>query len=102
MQAIYIRGYGDLSKIEVGKDLPIPKLETETDVLVEIHAASLNPIDYKLRDGALKALRPKEFPLILGYDLSGIVLDVGEKVTKYKKGDEVGKKKIKKIKKKGI
>eukprot|EP01080_Neovahlkampfia_damariscottae_P001068 gene1068-10587_t len=69
--------------------MEIPKLKTDTDILIQIHAASLNPIDFKLREGATKALRTQEFPLLMGYDASGIVADVGEKVTKFKKGDQV-------------
>src|SRR5918995_3689864 len=60
-----------------------------TDLLVQVHAASVNPLDVKTRDGKLKALLKYRFPLVLGNDLSGVVSDVGSQVTRFKKGDAV-------------
>src|SRR5467141_4270661 len=59
------------------------------DLLVRIHAASVNPLDGKTRAGELKTLLKYRFPLVLGNDLSGVVSDVGERVTRFKKGDAV-------------
>ncbi|WFR60975.1 NADP-dependent oxidoreductase [Paenibacillus amylolyticus] len=61
----------------------------ENDVLVEIHTASLNPIDSKINEGKLKFLLHYEMPLILGNDFSGVVVEIGDKVDQFKPGDEV-------------
>ncbi|MGW6316460.1 NADP-dependent oxidoreductase [Streptomyces sp. NPDC055099] len=67
---------------------PDPQVGAD-DVLVKIHAASVNPLDLRLRDGAFKAFMPYELPLILGNDLAGEVVQVGSAVTRYTVGDEV-------------
>jgi NADPH:quinone reductase-like Zn-dependent oxidoreductase len=59
------------------------------DVLVEIRAASVNPLDIKLRDGDFKAFLPYRLPLVLGNDLAGTVVRVGPSVTRFAAGDEV-------------
>lgn len=59
------------------------------DLLVEIHAASVNPVDAKIRDGKVKALIKDRFPLTLGSDCSGRVIAVGEGVTRFAVGDEI-------------
>jgi NADPH:quinone reductase-like Zn-dependent oxidoreductase len=69
-------------------ELPTPAVGPG-DVLVQVHAASLNPVDYKIRDGKLKAVIPYRLPLILGNDLSGIVAAVGADVRQFKVGDAV-------------
>lgn len=61
----------------------------EEDVLVEIHAAGLNPLDSKIRDGAFKPLLPYRPPFVLGHDMAGRVARVGAKVRRFKPGDEV-------------
>src|SRR5207247_4547609 len=58
-------------------------------LLVRVHAASVNPVDIKTRDGKLKTLLKYRFPLVLGNDLSGVVSDVGSRVTRFEKGDAV-------------
>ncbi len=87
MRAVYIRRYGANEVVEIG-DLPKPELRP-ADLLVEVKAASVNPVDFKTRDGRLKLIRPYRFPLILGSDLSGVVLETGAAVTRFKPGDEV-------------
>jgi alcohol dehydrogenase len=87
MQAAYISEYGQTEKLNFG-EFDVPPVG-DSDALVEIYAASLNPIDFKIRDGKLKFLRSYSFPLILGHDLAGVVSAVGSKVTRYKKGDKV-------------
>ncbi len=78
-----------------GKDVPLIVTEQpmpavgEHDVLVEIHAASLNPIDYKIKEGKVKLLLSYKFPLILGNDFSGVVVKVGQRVNAFKPGEEV-------------
>lgn len=61
----------------------------EDSVIIEVHAASLNPIDNILRAGHLKDMLALEFPHVMGYDVSGVVVEVGEQVTSVKVGDPV-------------
>lgn len=87
MKAIAIKQYGrkeQLKEIDIPK--PTPK---EKQVIVKLHATSINPIDWKLREGYLKAMMPFEFPIILGWDVAGIVEEVGEHVQDFKVGDRV-------------
>jgi len=85
--AAFIDGYGQDQVLRVG-DFPAPK-PNPSDILVRVHAASVNPVDFKLRDGKLRLLRPYRFPLILGHDCAGEVVQVGEKVTRFKVGDRI-------------
>lgn len=87
MIAAFIEKYGQHELLKIG-NLPEPKPRAQ-DVLVQIHAASVNPVDFKLRDGKLRFLRPYRFPLILGHDGSGEIIQIGEKVTKFKVGDRI-------------
>lgn len=87
MIAAFIDGYGKDQVLRVG-DFPAPK-PGPSDILVKVHAASVNPIDFKLRNGKLRLLRPYRFPLILGHDCAGEVVEIGEKVTRFKVGDRI-------------
>ena len=69
-------------------EMPDPELHDD-DVLVQIHAASVNPVDLKIRDGKLKLILPYRLPFILGNDLAGVVVRVGSGVRRFKPGDEV-------------
>lgn len=70
------------------RETPVPKMGNN-DVLVEIHAAGVNPLDAKIRDGQFKLILPYRLPLILGNDLAGVVVQVGSSVRRFKVGDEV-------------
>ena len=59
------------------------------DVLVGIHAAGVNLLDAKIRDGAFKLFLPYKAPFLLGHDLAGVVVRVGSAVTRCRVGDEV-------------
>ena len=59
------------------------------DVLVEIHAAGVNLVDAKIRDGEFKLFLPYKFPLIMGNDVAGVVRHVGSRVSAFKPGDAV-------------
>lgn len=59
------------------------------DVRIQIHAAGVNPLDWRIRSGALKVILPYKFPLILGNDCSGVISEVGREVTRFKVGDAV-------------
>lgn len=87
MKAIIIRNYGDASQFEEA-EVPVPLLKSQ-DVLVEVHAASVNAVDWKIRSGYMKAILTYKFPLILGLDIAGIVTKVGDGVTRFKVGDAV-------------
>jgi len=69
-------------------DMPDPELR-DHDVLVQIYAAGVNPLDSKIRDGEFKLILPYRLPLILGNELAGVVVRVGSKVRGFKPGDEV-------------
>ncbi|WP_449621739.1 NADP-dependent oxidoreductase [Robertmurraya sp. Marseille-Q9965] len=86
MKAMVIDRYGNVPMRLA--EMPTPEIG-EYEVLAEIHAASINPIDFKIRDGKVKLLVKYEMPLILGNDFSGIVVKVGTKVTRFKVGDEI-------------
>lgn len=87
MKAFIIERYGKADVVKMA-EMPVPALGEE-DVLVKIHAASINPLDFKIRDGAFKLILPYRLPLILGNDMAGTVTQVGAKVTQFKPGDEV-------------
>lgn len=87
MKAAYIRRYGGNEAVELG-ELPAPQAGPG-ELLVEVHAASVNPVDFKIRSGMLKMIVPFGFPLILGNDLSGVVKAVGAGVTRFRPGDAV-------------
>ena len=67
------------------EECPEPALR-DTDVLVAVHATSVNPVDTKVRS---KASVPREYPLILGYDVSGTVVRCGPRATQWRPGDEI-------------
>ncbi|WP_394139738.1 NADP-dependent oxidoreductase [Cytobacillus oceanisediminis] len=87
MKAIIIEQYGTAEELKERK-VPMPEMK-DNQVLVEMHATSINPIDWKLRAGYLKNMLPFEFPIILGWDAAGVIAEVGDKVTSFKKGDRV-------------
>ncbi|MGG3560504.1 NADP-dependent oxidoreductase [Neobacillus rhizosphaerae] len=86
MRAMFIERYGKVPMRLA--DMPTPEIG-EYEVLTEIHAASINPVDFKIRDGKVKLLVKYKMPLILGNDFSGVVAKVGAKVTRFKVGDEI-------------
>ncbi len=86
MKAVMLTGAGGTEMLEL-VEVPDPQPASPNDVLVRLHAAGLNPVDYKLRrNGGFYADR---LPLILGCDGAGVVEAVGEAVTKFNVGDEV-------------
>lgn len=86
MRAMVIDRYGKVPMRLA--EMPTPEIG-EYEVLAEIHAASINPVDFKIRDGKVKLLVKYKMPLILGNDFSGVVAKVGAKVTRFKVGDEI-------------
>ena len=86
MRAMVIDKYGKVPMRMT--EMPTPEIN-EYEVLAEIHTASINPIDFKIRDGKVKLLLKYKMPLILGNDFSGVIVKVGTKVTQFKVGDEI-------------
>ncbi|MDF2454973.1 MAG: bifunctional protein: zinc-containing alcohol dehydrogenase [Cytophagaceae bacterium] len=88
MKAIVLKDFGGVEHL-VKQELPIPAVAAD-EVLIQVKAISINPVDVKTRAGKGMAGRLKEIkPLILGWDISGIVTEVGDAVLGLKKGDEV-------------
>lgn len=87
MKAFMINQYGKTSKGYI-THIPEPEIG-KNDVLVEIHAASLNPLDLKIRNGEFKLILPYKKPLILGHDVAGVIIKVGSAVQHFKVGDEI-------------
>lgn len=81
-----INGYGGVNVLEVNSDAPKPTLGEE-QVLVEVHAVSINPFDWKVREGYVKDDVPLKFPSTVGGDFAGVVVDAGE--SDYEVGDEL-------------
>ena len=87
MKAVITKAYGSADVLSVENvDKPIIG---EDEILVEVRAASINPIDWKIRNGELKMMIGKTPPRILGADYAGVVSAVGAAITGYKVGDEV-------------
>ncbi len=84
MRAMAIRAAGGPENLE-SVELPAPELR-DHDVLVEVHASSVNPVDLKARRNPGPS-RP--LPLVLGYDVSGVVVKCGARATQWKPGDEI-------------
>lgn len=87
MKAVFINGYGGADKMQYG-DLPRP-VPGPGEILLSMRAASINPIDYKVRDGKAKLLLPYKMPLIMGNDGSGVVEETGDGAARFRKGDAV-------------
>lgn len=87
MRAFIVDRYKKKSAPRLG-EMPEPVLRDD-DVLVDIHAAGINLLDSKIRDGEFKLILPYQAPFILGHDVAGTVSRVGSKVRQFKPGDEV-------------
>lgn len=68
--------------------VPVPAI-SDDEVLVQVHAASVNPVDFKIRDGVLRLLINYRMPIVLGFDFAGTVAQVGRAVTGFQVGDQV-------------
>jgi len=87
MKAIVLSEYGDPNRLEL-RDRPEPE-PGAGQIKVRVASAGLNPVDWKLRSGALQKVMPLELPAILGRDAAGEVVRVGAGVTEFKEGDHV-------------
>ncbi|MEZ0191874.1 NADP-dependent oxidoreductase [Ralstonia solanacearum] len=87
MQALTFKRYGRSPEIEFA-DVPRPTLKAD-ELLVQVHAAGLNPIDNMIPAGTFKPVLKFELPATLGSDIAGVVVEVGSRVTRFKPGDAV-------------
>jgi len=87
MRAFILDRYGSADRVRAG-DTPDPE-PRQDDVLVQIHAAGVNQLDSKIRNGEFKSFLRYRLPLILGHDVAGVVVRVGSRVRQFKPGDEV-------------
>jgi NADPH:quinone reductase-like Zn-dependent oxidoreductase len=88
MRAVVLHEYGGPEKLKFEGNIPAPQLSGNT-VLIAATAASVNPIDWKVRSGARQKDFPLSFPAILGRDVSGVVQAVGTNVKHFRPGDRV-------------
>ncbi len=87
MKAVVIRRYGAAEVLQY-EEVEQPKIEP-TQLLVKVRASSVNPIDWKIRQGMLSLITGGKFPKILGFDVAGEVVAVGSGVTRFKPGDAI-------------
>jgi alcohol dehydrogenase len=87
MKAYVLERYGKKSALQL-TDQPVPEL-SDDEVLVQVHAAGVNLIDAKVRNGEFKLILPYRTPFVLGHDVAGEVVKVGRKVRLFKPGDQV-------------
>ena len=87
MKGFFVDRYGRKSALLLG-EMPSPELR-EDEVLIQVHAAGVNLLDSKIRNGEFKMILPYRPPFILGHDVAGVVDRVGPRVRQFKPGDEV-------------
>ena len=87
MKAVRIHAYGGPELLHY-EDAPQPQPRLD-DLLIQVRAAAVNPVDWKIREGYLQGFLNHRLPLILGWDVAGTVVEVGPEVTGFKVGDEV-------------
>lgn len=87
MKAIRIHNYGDVDTLSY-EDAPMPE-PGPADVRIRVHATAVNPVDWKIRAGYLATMIPYKMPLTIGWDVSGVVEQVGAEVTHLSVGDAV-------------
>jgi len=87
MKALILKCYGKSNQFEFA-DIPRPKIKPN-EMLVQVYAAGLNPIDNMIPKGAFKPILKFQLPATMGSDLAGVVVEVGSRVTGFKTGDSV-------------
>jgi len=88
MKAIQYKDFGNSDVIAL-VEVPKPTIQMPDDILIQVKAASVNPLDFKIRMGYMQKMRPVQLPFTPGLDAAGIVVAVGENVESFKIGDEV-------------
>lgn len=87
MKALILKRYGKSDQLAFA-DIPQPTIKPD-EMLVQVHAAGLNPIDYMIPKGTFKPILQFQLPATMGSDLAGVVVEVGSRVTRFKPGDAV-------------
>lgn len=87
MKAFIVNKYGKKEKLQLA-EVAAP-IVADNDILIQVHAASVNLLDSKIRNGEFKIILPYKTPFALGHDVSGVVTKIGTKVSKFKVGDEI-------------
>jgi NADPH:quinone reductase-like Zn-dependent oxidoreductase len=87
MKALVLKRYGGLDEVAFA-DIPRPTLKPD-EILVQVHAVGLNPIDYMIPKGTFKPMLKFQLPATMGSDLAGVVVEAGSRVTRFKAGDAV-------------
>jgi alcohol dehydrogenase len=87
VKAFIVDRYGSKDGLRAG-EMPDPELR-EDEVLVQVHAAGVNPLDAKIRNGEFRLILPYRPPFVLGHDVAGVVVRVGPRVRRFKPGDQV-------------
>lgn len=88
MKALQIKKYGEIKEGLSLNEIDKPSIKSN-DILVEVKAASLNPIDYKMVEGKLKDMIPLKLPSTIGFDVSGVIVEKGADVKNFEVGDEI-------------
>jgi NADPH:quinone reductase-like Zn-dependent oxidoreductase len=87
MRAVRIHQYGGTETLQLDQ-IEIPEINAD-DILIKVKSSAINPVDWKIREGYLQEFIPYKLPITLGWDVAGIVSEVGASVTDFKVGDEV-------------
>lgn len=87
MKALVLKRYGGIDSLAFA-DVPRPTIKPD-EILVHVHAAGLNPIDYMIPKGLFKPILKFDLPATMGSDLAGVVVEVGSRVNRFKVGDAV-------------
>ncbi len=87
MKALILKSYSKSGQFDFA-DIAKPSINAD-EILVQVHAVGLNPIDNKIPTGAFKPVIKLELPVVMGSDLAGVVVEVGSRVTRFKQGDAV-------------
>ncbi len=88
MKAAQLVAYGGQDSVKITNDVVKPSVMPD-QVLIKVHAAALNPFDYKVREGFVRQMAELHFPATLGGDVAGVVEEVGEQITSFSVGDAV-------------
>jgi NADPH:quinone reductase-like Zn-dependent oxidoreductase len=87
MHAVRIHSFGDPNVLTV-ENIPIPEPKPN-EIAIRVSAASVNPVDYKIRSGQYPSVKKDQLPKVLGRDVAGVVERVGSRITRFEKGDAV-------------
>jgi len=87
MKTVRIHKYGNVDVLQV-EEIPVPVIGAD-ELLIKVHATSVNPMDWKVREGQMQGMHLHKLPLILGWDCAGTIEKIGTAVTDFKRGDEV-------------